>query len=182
MNNWPLRRESVAVFAVGFAVTLALQWHNHAFLAEWSDSSDESAHYVTGLMVRDYILRGVPTAPMEYARRYYDYYPYIGLGHFPPVFYVVQAAWTIPLGTSRISLLALIAFIDAGLLTTTYVVARRYFPASLSWGLVGFLATVPAMLIQTRMLIADGLVALLGFWSLLAFERYLKSPTGLLAG
>jgi MFS family permease len=180
-HSWWHRSQLIPVFMVAFALTIGIQWHNNAFAAEWSDTSDEAAHYVTGLLVHDYILQGLPTAPMEYAQRYYEYYPYIGLGHFPPVFYLVQAAWTIPLGISRTSLLSLIAMINAGLLTTTYIVGRRYFPVWLCWALVGFLATVPAMQIQSRMLIADGLVALLSFWSLLAFERYLKSPTGLMA-
>src|SRR5688572_23011223 len=138
MNDWPLRRESVAAFAVAFALTLTLQWHNNAYRAEWSDSSDESAHYVTGLMVHDYIVHGLPESPMTYAQRYYEHYPYIAFGHFPPVFYIVQAAWMLPFGTSRASLLTLIAFINAALLTTTYVLGRRYFPAVLCWGLIAF--------------------------------------------
>src|SRR5688572_10048698 len=168
------RTRLIAVFGVALLVTVALQWRSNAYGAEWR-TGDESAHYVTGLLVRDYIAQGMPEAPMTYALRYYDHYPRVALGHWPPVFYIIQAAWTLPFGTSRTSLLLLMAVINAALLTTTYAVAARYFPSWLCWGLMIFLCSLPAVQDMSRRLMSETLVALLVLWSFLAFHRYMES-------
>src|SRR5688572_9791025 len=117
LPDWRAQRaECILAFAGILLLTIALQWHDNAFVAEWTDSSDEAAHYVTGLMVRDYITQGFPDSPMVFATNYYEHYPYIGFGHFPPMFYVIQAAWTLTFGISRASLLFLIAIISSALL------------------------------------------------------------------
>src|SRR5690349_16507783 len=69
------------VFGLALLLTLLLQWRGNAYQAEWSGDSDEAAHYVTGLMVRDYIASGLPGSPMSFAQRYYDHYPRVAIGH-----------------------------------------------------------------------------------------------------
>lgn len=101
------------VFLVSLLLTLAWQWRGNAYQSEWSGDPDEPAHYVTGLMVHDYIANRMPAEPMAYASRYYDFYPKVALGHWPPMFYVIQAAWTLLFTPSRISLLLLMATLGA---------------------------------------------------------------------
>ena len=48
---------------------------------------------MTGLMVRDYIAAGFPDSPFRFAENYYLHYPKVAIGHWPPVFYSIQAAW-----------------------------------------------------------------------------------------
>ena len=95
--------------------------------AEFAANADEPAHYVTGLMVHDYLARGFPSNPLEFAREFYSRYPKVAIGHWPPVFYIVQALWTSLFTASRASLLLLMAAISAALLTLTYWLAARYF-------------------------------------------------------
>src|SRR5579864_989864 len=82
------------IFCASVALTIGLQWRGNAYQSEWSGTEDEAAHYVTGLMVHDYIRDGLPASPLGYARRYYEHYPKVAIGHWPPVFYILQAAWT----------------------------------------------------------------------------------------
>src|SRR5262249_1703157 len=132
--------ELFAIYCLALAVIIALQWRNAAFESEFTTISDESAHYVTGLMLRDYIAEGLPQPPMAYATHYYERYPRIGLGQWPPLFYVLQAFWTIAFGVSRVSIVILMAAISASLLTTTYAVCSRYYSRSMSVALMIFLA------------------------------------------
>src|SRR5438552_6686117 len=169
-------RELLVVYLIAVALILALQWHSKAFASEFTSISDESAHYVTGLMLRDYILHGWPEHPMSYATRYYAHYPRVALGHWPPVFYLVQAFWTIPFGVSRISLIVLMAAIGGALLTTTHAVASRYFPRWLCWSLMVFLASLHSVQALTGAVMSEVLVAVLVLWSILTFEEYLRAP------
>jgi hypothetical protein len=169
-------RELLVVYCVALALTVGLQWRNHAFASEFTTISDESAHYVTGLLLHDYILHGVPENPMTYATRYYEHYPRIALGHWPPVFYIVQAVWTIPFGVSRTSLILLMAAISAAMLATTYTLCLGFFPRWLSVSLLIFLASTRSFQASSTAVMSDMLVALLVFWSILIFERYIRTP------
>ena len=62
---------------------------------DFSSHPDEAAHVVTGLMVADYAVSGLPAGvkPMAFAEEYYDRLPRVALGHYPPMYYVLEGAW-----------------------------------------------------------------------------------------
>lgn len=156
---------------------MLLQWRGNAYRAEWSGTSDEPAHYIGGLAVRDYVAAGFPTHPMQFAAEFYNHYPKLGIGHWPPVFYAVEGAWMLLFGTSRISLLLLLALISTCLVTLAAWISARYFPmwAMLSGAL--FLVTVAGMQIFTRNIAPDLLMALLSLLAIQALARHLEEPT-----
>ena len=55
-----------AVFVALLLVAILVQWLGRAYSGEFS-GADESAHFVTGLMIRDYVAAGFPTTPMIFA-------------------------------------------------------------------------------------------------------------------
>ena len=105
-NDEPRDSHRLCVF-LGFAVTL--QALSGAYAVDFAGNPDEPAHYVTGVMVRDYLAAFPWQPPMTFARNFYSHYPIVAIGHWPPMFYVVQAAWTLPFGVSRLSVLLLMA-------------------------------------------------------------------------
>jgi hypothetical protein len=42
-------------------------------------------------MVHDYVLDFPWPNPLRFAQAFYDYYPKVAFGHWPPFFYVVEA-------------------------------------------------------------------------------------------
>jgi MFS family permease len=168
--------ELALCFVAAFLLTIALQWRGNAYRCEWTSSPDEPAHYVTGLLARDYLVQGLGRNPYEFAQRYYRHYPKVALGHWPPAYYALQAAWTIPFGVSRTSLLLMQAVIGALLLTAAYALLAAYFPAWLAWAVVMLAAAVPDFQQFSRAIMAEPLVALLSLCSLLALARYFAEP------
>ena len=61
---------NIAVFALFFSVTVLLQILGGAYRSEFAGYPDESAHYVTSLMVRDFIAGLDYTEPMKFANEY----------------------------------------------------------------------------------------------------------------
>lgn len=176
---------TASVFCIALALTVFLQSRSHAYASEWSFNADESAHYVTGLLVHDYVAQGFPQNPQTLADNFDAHYPKVGIGHWPPGFYVVQAAWTLLFGTSRISLLMLMAVIAASVLTITYVITARYFPGWIAFGSTVVLAVIPGFQEFSRSLMPDMLVGLLTLLSLLVLATHLQRPqwrTGLWFG
>ncbi len=80
--------ELTIAFLCFLSIAVMLQLLSGAFESAFAAYPDEPSHYVTGLMVRDYIAGGFPAPPFQYATDYYSHYPKIGIGHWPPVFYL----------------------------------------------------------------------------------------------
>ncbi|MGZ4972189.1 MAG: hypothetical protein ACXWDN_05465, partial [Limisphaerales bacterium] len=108
------RRTCLLPFLLFFAVVVMMQSFTGAYRAEFGSEPDEAAHYVTGLMIRDYIAHGFPGSPMHFAKDYYEHYPKVALGHWPPMFYLIQSAWTLIFSPSRVSIMLLMAVLTAG--------------------------------------------------------------------
>ena len=98
---------SAFLLFLGFAVTR--QYFSGAYASAFSGYPDEPAHYVTGLLVHDWIASGFPWPPIAYAENYYLHCPKVALRQWPPGFYVIQAPSTLLFSTSRVSVLVLTA-------------------------------------------------------------------------
>ena len=178
LERSPARAKALAmplmVCALFFAAVVGLQWWGGAFRAEFSGHPDESSHYVTGLMVRDYLAALMPEAPMRFAENYYLHYPKVAFGHWPPVFYLLQSGWTLLFSPSRLSLILLMALLTTLFAYTLYRVARAQFGARA--GIVAGLALIALPLTQTYsgMVMAELPLALFCFWATLCFGRFLE--------
>jgi hypothetical protein len=165
----------VLIVLLFFAAVTGFQWASGAFRAEFGHRPDESAHYVSGLMIRDYIAALAPAPPIRFAEDYYLHYPKMAMGHWPPFFYVVEAAWMLVFSPSRLSVLALLALLTTLLALTLHLALRSEFStaAGVASGLL--LISLPMTQAFSGMVMAEMLVALLMFSSVLVFARYLDT-------
>lgn len=146
-----------------------------AYDAELAGHPDEPAHFVSGLMVRDYLLSGLEKSPLAYAREYYLHYPKIAIGVWGPGFYLIEGAWLALFPWPKQAALGLIAAIASLIaLILAYCVQKRY--GSLYGVLAGclflFLAEVRLSL-QGVML--DGAITLVCLAAAICFGRYMQT-------
>ena len=119
------RAQLTLVFIGSLAFACGLQWGSGAEQAGLDGEPDEAAHYVSGIMVSEY-LRNFPDAdPLGFAEDYYLHYPKISIGHFPPLFYLVEGVWMLFLGTSKGVILLLLATLAAGTCRCPNFMAHR---------------------------------------------------------
>lgn len=83
--------DAVGAGMICLLAALLLQWSNGAWTSDLGGDPDEAAHAVTSLMVRDYVLDAIPRNPLNYAQEYYEHFPKVALGHYPPGYYAVAA-------------------------------------------------------------------------------------------
>lgn len=118
LRNWNHRLRSrttwrdALVFLVIFAIVVNLQIASNAYRSEFGGYPDEPAHYVTSLMVRDYIAQFHFSHPTNFAEDYYAHYPKVAFGHWPPLLYVVQGLWMLIFSPSRTSVLLELALLS----------------------------------------------------------------------
>jgi hypothetical protein len=160
-----------------FLIAFGLQCKNGAYNAGFGSYPDEPAHYVTGLMVYRYLTTALGSNPMTFAERFYAHYPVVAFGHWPPLFYVIQALWGLLAGgLSRASALILIAALTSIISTVVYgAIGSRF---GQLYGLVfgTLFATTPIVQVYTSSIMAEMPLTLFTFAATLAFARLLLAP------
>jgi 4-amino-4-deoxy-L-arabinose transferase-like glycosyltransferase len=175
------QRAAVGRFAVLFLALLFLavlgQCLTGVYRSDLSQWPDEGAHYINGLLIYDYTADGFPGSPLTYALQYYAHYPRVTIGHWPPFFYMVQAAFYFLTSPSIHAALFLQAVVGAGTAATVgWVIAR------LGGWLPGLLAGVvtlaaPEIFIGMQSVMLDVPIAFLSCLAMLAWARFLLDGT-----
>lgn len=108
------------------ALALGGQWLAGAWSAEIS-GSDEASHFVNGVMVSEYLksILHLPS-PLAFARDYYEHFPKVAIGHWPPLFSVFLGLWFLVFPPSPVTALIPIAIILTALATLVYRQVRLY--------------------------------------------------------
>jgi hypothetical protein len=94
-RRWPGIRGAgrmLIAFVVFLALARLVQYKAGAEGAAFGQFPDEPAHFVGGVMVRDYLVTALGQNPVGFARDYYLRLPYFALGVWPPFFYGLEAA------------------------------------------------------------------------------------------
>lgn len=183
-HHSPRPRASVnaLIFASIFLVVFLLQIASGAYHSEFNGYPDESAHYVTSLMVRQYITAPHIAAPVPFAQDYYAHYPKVAFGHWPPLLYIVQGIWMSIFSPARASLLLELALTTTLLAYSVYSEARcwlaqsfRSYEVAASVVAALLTITIPLVQIYTAEEMSETLLTLLCFWSAVYFARYIDS-------
>jgi len=165
----------IGVFLLLLALAVLLQWAAGTFSSEMAHYPDEGAHYVTSLMVRDYVASGFPGKPVAFAERFYVRFPKIAFGAWPPLFHLVLGAWLLPVPDGRNGVFLMMALIMA---MTGYLLYRSLRPVA-GWA-AGLLIAVLLVLLPvnqalTSTVMADSLIMLIELAAAMLIARWLKS-------
>jgi len=165
-------------FLLFWLIAILLQLSAGAYHTELAGYPDEPSHYVTGLMIRDYIVSGFPTSPIAFAKEYYSHYPKVAFGHWPPFFHTLEALWMMFFTESRTSILALMALFTALSATILTLWFAKLF-GHISLILVGLIwVSLPAIQEETSMVMLEMLFAAVTLLAVAALDRYLVKPSG----
>jgi GT2 family glycosyltransferase len=158
-----------------FAGLLGIQLAVGAYAADFSGHPDEPSHYVTGVMVSQFLQR--PTAsPMSFAEQYYLHYPKVSIGHWPPLLYALEGFWFILFGVSRTAALALQLLVAWMLAIMVYALGRQWSSATASAAAAGLLVISLPFQQSLGSVMADSLTALFVVGAGVALISYWERP------
>src|SRR5262245_57615103 len=92
-----------------FLVVVGGQYRAHAYAGERANYADEAAHFMNGMLVREYLATGFGSNPMRFAESYYLSYPKVAFGAWPPLFHFVLGFVLLPGWPPQIAALVLLA-------------------------------------------------------------------------
>ena len=166
---------SAGLLAAFLSIAVLFQLASGAYFSELTASADEPAHYLTSLMVRDYLVSGMPGSARGFAERFYIHYPKLGIGTWPPVFYLLDGLWMTVAPPSRESSLFFMAMLAAAIAFALYRALRVEFGRAGAFAAaVGYLSLPLTQWLYGAVMV-DLLVALFCLYAMLAYARYLET-------
>lgn len=147
-----------------------------AWTSDLGGDPDEAAHAVTSLMVRDFLDGGWRQPPLGFAKRFYEDFPKVALGHYPPGYYCLAGLWLLPVASIK-SLLLLQAVLSAFLAALVYRLASKLvsLPGAIVAGLL--MAVLPVSLGQIQLVMSDTFLTLLCLLAVTLWRDYLNRPS-----
>ncbi len=124
MNNQKIIRYFI-IFLVYLLVISIVNFYANAFSSELGATSDEPAHYLTVLMFIKYFGSSFPANPLHFFQDFYLHYPKIGLGNWPPAFYLGASLYGLVFGASIAKMMFLQCLIAAGILHCTFYLLSK---------------------------------------------------------
>lgn len=163
------------LFAGITAAILLIQTLTGVWTSDLGADPDEPAHAVTSLMVRDYLASGFSHPPLAFAQQYYEDFPKVALGHYPPVYYalggVLLLLWPQP------QMLLILQAVLIGLLALqVYVTGRRMLNERAALAAAVMCAGFPVTIKLSQLVMADLLLACLCLLAVESWARFLEKP------
>jgi hypothetical protein len=143
----------------------------HGDLAE----QDPPAHFTTGVMLHDYLRAGHFSKPMPFAECFYVQYPKVAFGHWPPLFYVVEALWFFLFGVNIMAARWMCACIAGACALALYRRCRIDWDTWHAVAAAALFLALPIVRRQTWTVMSDLLVAVLAFLAICSLADYLAS-------
>jgi 4-amino-4-deoxy-L-arabinose transferase-like glycosyltransferase len=124
-------------------------------------------------MLYDYLFAGgLPQHPMQFAQTFYDHYPKVALGHYPPGFYLLSAFWMLLCGTHWNGLILLLGLLSTLLATLVFLLAARLTHPVFALLISLLFTCIPLQQRYNSLLMSDHLLSLLILLAALAFGHY----------
>lgn len=86
---------------------------------------DSSRHAMNGVFLRDFLVEGGLRHPIQFSSAYYEKYPAINIGFYPPFFYISSVPLLLLFGTTHAVSQAVVVLYTFGLGLCTVMLCRR---------------------------------------------------------
>lgn len=163
------------VFLLFLAEAVLLQQLGGAYASGFGQHPDEAAHFVSSILVHDFIGNLASAHPMAYAKNFYLFYPKVAIGNWPPMLYLLMALWFMLFGISRLSALSLIAVTAAATATAMYSAGSKLISREAGLFAGALYLALPLIQESTAGVMTEHLVTLLILVSALQFARFVRT-------
>lgn len=171
--RWPPGPAAIAVAL--FVLVLAIQALSGAFQSERGLYSDEAAHLLNGMLLRDYLREGLGQNPFAFAHAYYAQYPKIAPFMWPPLFHGVLGLALLPGWSPPATALALLGLCLTWLAFRLQVIVRELASTPIAVGAVVLLITTPGVFGLATSVMIDIVVAVFAFEAAYWLGRFAHS-------
>jgi hypothetical protein len=167
---WLTHRGLIAAAAVAVVVTIQL-WAG-AYRSERGLYSDESSHFMNGLVLRDYVREGLGQSPTTFAHEYYQHYPKIAPFMWPPLFHGLLGVFLLPGWAPMPATILLLGLLTAWIAWRLYFTVESFSSAPVAIGTVTFFLVTPIVIELSSSVMVDIVVAAFAFEAAVWLGRF----------
>jgi hypothetical protein len=167
--------QAAFVFLLILAEVFGLQWLNDSYGSGFGASPDEAAHFLSSVMLHDFVQRHELASPMRFAQDFYVHYPKVAIGNWPPLLYMLLGAWFLITGVSRTASLVFIAGAEALTGTAIFVAGRLLLSPLAGLFAAVVYASLPLVQAYSDQVMTELPVTLLIFVATLQFARFAET-------
>ena len=160
------------VLVLGFDLAFLWQRRSGATESELGGHPDEAAHYITGLAFQNYLATGLAGGPQKSFADFSAHYPNVRPLTSPPLFPIVQAAWTTAFGKSRASNLLMMCLLAALIARLLHLALRADFGEAAAVVAAALFISLPLVREHTATLLPALLCTACMLAAALAFARF----------
>jgi hypothetical protein len=165
----------VVIFTFCLMAVIGLQRWTGAYGAEAGRYSDDAAHFMNGMVIRDYLTTGLGQNPVTFAENYYLSYPKIAPLMWPPLFHVTLGMLLLLGGPPGVTALLLVGGTAAWLLWRLHsIVSHLAGPVPAVLAAVLTLAT-PLVASLSGAVMLDVAIAAIGLEAVYWLARFAQS-------
>lgn len=173
-NAWS---KILIVFLLLLLEIIFLQGAANAYSSGYGGHPDEAAHFVSSLLVHDFISQFALTNPMGFANDFYLHYPKVAIGNWPPMLYLILALWLLIFGVTRVSALFFMAVSAAATATLIYIAGRKLLSGPAGLFAAVLYVAIPLVQESSAKVMTEHLVTFFIFLSTLLFARFFYHRT-----
>lgn len=171
--RWLTHGGMVAVATI--AVVVAIQLWAGAYRSERGFYSDESSHFMNGLVLRDYLHDGLGESPLTFAREYYQHYPKIAPFMWPPLFHGLLGVFLLPGWAPMPASIFLLGLFTAWTAWRLYFAVSAFSSAPVAIGAVSLFLVTPSVIALSSSVMVDIVVAAFAFEASVWLGRFAHS-------
>ncbi len=138
---------------------------------------DASRHAMNSVFVHDFFAQGGWKDPIRYAKAYYDQYPGINIGFYPPFLYLVTAPLLAVFGVCHAVCQAVVSTFASLCAMAGYAWTRPLLGRAAACACGAMLVLVPEMALWGRQVQLDVPAVALLLWGGWALTRWLETPS-----
>ncbi|MGA3028819.1 MAG: glycosyltransferase family 39 protein [Bryobacteraceae bacterium] len=172
-TTMPLRFWPLIVYLL---LSSGIQWATGAWNAAFVTYPDEPSHFVSSVMVRDYVAHGLKQSPLSFAKQYYDHYPFFAVGYWPPLYYILMGTWFLIAGVGRLQALLLVAAVASGCAWLICILVRRRAGQAAGFCAGLMFLTLPEVQLWFCAVMVDQMVLLFSLAAAVFAIRYFERP------
>ena len=171
----------VGIFLLLFGLVLWGQQRSGAYNDEFGAHPDEAAHFVSALMIRDYVLQLGGEAetriahPKRFAENYHEHYPKVAIGNWPPGFHGLQALWMLIFEPGQGSIFFLMALLTGLLGWLVWWSSKKYIGEGWPLAAAILLMVLPIIQKYSSLVMTEVLMAVLMFGAILLYVKFLET-------
>ncbi|MCC7155051.1 MAG: hypothetical protein IT161_10785 [Bryobacterales bacterium] len=168
---------SLLLLSAFWAVLLFLQFRDQAFEGGSGLYGDEGPHFLNALLIKDYLVRGIPESPVRFAERFFVAYPKVAPFAWPPLFDLSLVAWLLVVPDRVSWALGLVSLLTAGAAVILFRIVRQVFGAPSAWLVSLVFCSLHITQRLNSVVMLEGMLALFSLAFAWRLAAYMETPT-----